>query len=725
MSTAQNQKQSAKTEKKLPKTEKIGSVTLNYAHYSGVDLYSDGKIEDELLQIVREHKPSEYPDVIERKASWPVLYHLSEMRGNIVDWLPMTGKEKVLEVGSGCGAVTATLARKAGSVTGVDLSRKRSLINATRNQEHDNIEIHVGNFRDIEPTLPADYDYIFLIGVFEYGQGYIGTDHPYENFLLMLMRHLKQNGRLVIAIENRLGLKYFAGAREDHLGTYFGGIEGYSLDSVARTFSKQGLIDILRRTGIQNYQFYYPYPDYKLMTTLYSDQRLPGPEELLDNVRNYDRARMALFNEKYAAREMLAEGLYPEFANSFEVVIGPGFPIQYCKYSNDRADEFKIRTEISVEAAGRRLVRKYPLGPAAEDHIRGMRSGYESMLDRFRGGDLEINDCQISDKAPVATFSYVTGTPLSELMDRCLFCDDLDGFRALFQEYMKRISYREDYPAADYDLIFDNILVNGQIWTIIDYEWVFGKRIPTRELAFRALYNYSLGDRRRNKLPIDEFYREIGLSEEDVERLLAEEDDFQKYVTGKHKAMVEMWKLIGCKSTTPPEMKAVEDPAILHRTDIVIYEDWGEGFSEEHFYHPAARYDDAGRVRMTLTIPEGVRAIRIDPANTECMVTVENMLLINVGIEPDAPEMKLTPNGAWLSDRSIVFNTADPGITVALDHVDLRRTAEDHLNLTMVMQTMTPSMAEDLAAYQLAEPEETPETTRKKPSWKRVFRKLF
>ena len=36
---------------KLP--EKIGNVTLNYQYYPGEDLYSDGSIEDELLDIPR------------------------------------------------------------------------------------------------------------------------------------------------------------------------------------------------------------------------------------------------------------------------------------------------------------------------------------------------------------------------------------------------------------------------------------------------------------------------------------------------------------------------------------------------------------------------------------------------------------------------------------------------------------------------------------------------
>ena len=127
----------------------------------------------------------------------------------------------ILEVGSGCGAITGALARKAGEVTCVDLSKKRSLINAYRHSECENVTIHVGNFTDVEPELPADYDYICLIGVFEYGQAYIGGKTPYEDFLKILQKHLAPDGRIVIAIENKYGLKYFAGCKEDHLAAGF------------------------------------------------------------------------------------------------------------------------------------------------------------------------------------------------------------------------------------------------------------------------------------------------------------------------------------------------------------------------------------------------------------------------------------------------------------------------------------------------------------------------
>ncbi len=135
--------------------------------------------------------------------------------------MPMDKHTKVLEVGSGMGAITGVLARKAGSVTCVELSRKRSLINAYRNQDCGNVTIHVGNFKDIEPTLPCDYDYVLLVGVFEYGQSYIDSDTPFEDFMRINQKHVGPGGNLVIAIENKMGMKYWAGCMEDLCRPFF------------------------------------------------------------------------------------------------------------------------------------------------------------------------------------------------------------------------------------------------------------------------------------------------------------------------------------------------------------------------------------------------------------------------------------------------------------------------------------------------------------------------
>lgn len=300
--------------------QKIGNVTLDFKYYPGEDLYSDGPVEEELLEIAKHYREEELNQVIAAKKSWPVLYHFSHIRQNILQWLPVKKTDKVLEIGAGCGAITGALAKKAEKVTCIELSKMRSTINAYRNQQYDNVHIMVGNFQDIEKNLQEKYDYITLIGVFEYAEGYMGTENPYVDMIARIATHLAPGGKIVIAIENRLGLKYWAGCTEDHKGTYFEGLEGYTQTSGVKTFSRTEFLQIMEKAGKFKTTFYYPYPDYKFPMTIYSDHYLPKKGELKENFCNFDRARLLLFDEPRVYDSLVESGMFREFSNSFLIL---------------------------------------------------------------------------------------------------------------------------------------------------------------------------------------------------------------------------------------------------------------------------------------------------------------------------------------------------------------------------------------------------------------------
>lgn len=693
-------------------TETIGKITLDYKHYPGEDFYCDGDVEDELLEIVKKYAPIEYQRIIEERASWPILYHLSPLRENIVDWIPMDKSAKVLEIGSGCGAITGKLAEKAGSVTSIDLSKKRSLINAYRHQDCENVTIHVGNFKDIEPDLPDDYDYICFIGVFEYGQSYIGTDNPYVDWLRMMQGHLKEGGRIIIAIENKMGLKYFAGCKEDHLGTWFSGIEDYAQGGGVRTFVRSRLEKMFQESGLTDYSFYYPYPDYKFMTTIYSDERLPKPGELYDNMRNFDRDRMLLFDEKQAFDGIVRDGLFPIFSNSYVAVIGEGFDIKYAKYSNDRAKEYAIRTEIK-EMDGERVVVKQALSEDAMDHIQNMETAYKDLEQRFQGGKLDINRCMLSYDKKSAQFDYIKGISLEEILDGCLERGDMDGFEELFVEYLERISFHQEMPVADYDLIFANILVTPKEdmteeelsakqfriedvkaadWTIIDYEWTFGKAMEAKEIAFRALYCYVLENEKRNRLELDRMIEKLGITEQEAEGYRQQEMEFQKFVTGKHKSMSEMREAIGYQVMEPQKwVHKFDDSSMKER--IQIYEDRGSGYQEEESYFVKDAYEGENRIRLELAVDGNVRMLRIDPAMDYCAVKMTELLFNGVKVEPN--KKRVLVNGRRMTDGSYVFATEDPNVNILIE--DLDRKAENVLEVEMEIVRLPAAIAQDMA----------------------------
>ena len=653
-------------EKTNKKIESIGRVNLDLTYYNGEDKYSDGQVEDDLLEIARDRSPAEFQDIIEESASWPVLYHLSELRENIVEWLPVDKSMKVLEVGAGCGAITGKLSEKAGSLTCCDLSYKRSRINAYRHQFCDNITIHVGNFTDVEKSLDRDFDYICLIGVFEYARGYVDSEDPYGDFLKLIHSHLKPGGTVVIAIENRFGLKYWAGCKEDHLGTYFSSIEGYPDGGVVRTFTDRKLIETARRSGFDEYHMYYPYPDYKFMTNLYSDRRLPNKGELKDNIRNFDRDRLLLFNEKDAYDTILDEGLFNLYSNSYMMVLGPEPGVKFARYSNDRARQYRIVTEM-IEQDGTCVVRKRALNEDAAGHLSEMAGAYKKLAKRYSGRDckLSIAPARLSEDGLTLEFDYVKGVSLEELLDDCLARNDQNGFVELFKEYMKRISYGEDKAdITDIDLIFSNILVNGDKWTVIDYEWTTSEVWKARDIAFRAIYCYVLEDKKRDKLSLDSIIELLNINPSTVVELREQEMSFQKSVTANHRSLAEIRELIGYRAV---DIETIESGSAGPETGLnmrpQVYEDTGRGFNEEESYF-------ADGFPFTMEVPSGRKAMRIDPCSSFCLVSIGEITWNGVPVPRGMLSFKT--NGRKVGRDTYAFATSDPGFTISLKGLEDR-----------------------------------------------------
>lgn len=298
--------------------DKIGNVNMDYTFYKGTDEYCDGAIEQEILEYVKNY--DDEMEILKLDNRWPVLYHISPVRKNILEWYEFESDADVLEVGAGCGAVTGAICERAASVTSVDLSKQRSLINAYRNKKYDNLNIIVANFNDIK--FEKKYDYITLIGVLEYASYYTDTDNPFVDFLKKLKGTLKEGGKLLVAIENKFGMKYWSGCVEDHTGRYYDGIMGYiNSESKVKTFSKDELIGIINEAGFNEYHFYYAFPDYKFAQQIFSDDYLPKENDLVCQTQTYDNDRFLMFNETLAYNNIINSHKFDFFSNSFFIEI--------------------------------------------------------------------------------------------------------------------------------------------------------------------------------------------------------------------------------------------------------------------------------------------------------------------------------------------------------------------------------------------------------------------
>lgn len=295
---------------------KIGKVILDLEHHDESLHYSDGDIEEELLQIVKTN--ASYERILLHDNRWPIVCHLSKERENILNWFPFSGAEDVLEIGSGCGALTGLLSQKCHSVTCNDISLRRSEINAYKNSDCDNVEILVGNFSAMD--FKKQFDVITLIGVLEYSAFYTKGVSPFHTMLDKVRTMMRPGGKLILAIENKFGLKYWAGCKEDHTARFYEGLEGYPNTKEIRTFSKRELSNMLEKAGYHKNCFYYPLPDYKFPKAIFSDDRPPRRGEIRDPERAYDQERLKTFDEIAVYNQLIEEKMFGFFANSFLVI---------------------------------------------------------------------------------------------------------------------------------------------------------------------------------------------------------------------------------------------------------------------------------------------------------------------------------------------------------------------------------------------------------------------
>lgn len=147
--------------------EYIGNMPLILDNYNGHDDYNEDDVFEEfLLRTTKENGDIAYSAVIAQNSSFPILYHLSHLRENIICWYSLSSEDHALEIGAGCGAVTGVLARNCGKVDCVDLSKRRCMVNAYRYRNFNNLRIYVSNFEDFVSNTAEKYSVIKLLSEF-------------------------------------------------------------------------------------------------------------------------------------------------------------------------------------------------------------------------------------------------------------------------------------------------------------------------------------------------------------------------------------------------------------------------------------------------------------------------------------------------------------------------------------------------------------------------------
>lgn len=482
---------------------------FNLKWYKNEDLYSEGEIEDLLVDIIANHEPENYVEAIKKYFNWSVYYHLTHTRKNILNWYSFDKEASVLEIGCGLGAITNVLCENCKEVTAVELSRKRAVGALLRCREKENLEIIVGNLNDIK--FEKKFDYITLIGVLEYQGSYTDTENPYADFLKKVKDLLKPEGKLLIAIENQYGLKYWCGAREDHTGLPFEGLNQYELSGKkVRTFSKAELDSLVKECGFEKTFFYYPMPDYKLPAVIYSQEVLPENENMLNMEYYYiSNTHTLIAREKYIYKDIIENKVFDFFANSFLVECtqkGEVGEITFASLSSKRYPEYQVGTRFTKD----KKVEKFALYKSfGEKHLAQIEKNEINM----KKEGVNVLSSVYEDEKLIS--DYVEAPTVEEVLLKAYRDKNKERIYEIWSmvnreilksspesSWEKNIIYglsidilsgKEKYgpilTSAYLDMILRNAFYKDEKITWFDQEWVL-ENVPAKFVLFRAINQF-------------------------------------------------------------------------------------------------------------------------------------------------------------------------------------------------------------------------------------------
>jgi GT2 family glycosyltransferase/2-polyprenyl-3-methyl-5-hydroxy-6-metoxy-1,4-benzoquinol methylase len=463
--------------------------------------YSDGdEVENRIACVIAEAQDVSLfsAELGAHQIDWPSIYHLSAVRANLLRPLaPLLSNRRVLEIGAGCGAISRYLGELNAEVLALEGSRRRAATAAGRCRDLSNVTVvnqTLEQFPDGE-----QFDVVTLIGVLEYARKYSAEPDGVAATLRRARSLLKEGGVLVIAIENQLGLKYFAGMHEDHLGRAMAGIQDhYSPDGVV-TFGRQELSEKILAAGFTDCEFALPFPDYKLPSNVILPAGWNGSSDfdaatLAGQATRSDRqlTHPLLFSTSQAFAVAQRNGLLADISNSFLILArstasAPGFgdaapDVLACHYAAERRPCYA--TSTTIRRAGKSI-------SVRRDYLIDPRAGHKSKL---------LSQALVEEP-------YAQGHLWSDELDRLLSCPGwtVQGVGAWLVAWLEALrahapeavpanlqSLRHPLPGHLIDAVPRNLVrAPDDRWTFFDQEWTLHLPVQIGYLAFRAL-NVSL-----------------------------------------------------------------------------------------------------------------------------------------------------------------------------------------------------------------------------------------
>ena len=349
-------------------------MKLNLDYYKSDIIYNKLDSEDKIIEeYINNVSEKEYPEILKKNENIEVLYALSETRKNIISWYPFEKNKNILEIGAGLGEITGELCKNAEKVISIEFSKSRGEAIAKRHFDKDNLEVIIGNLKDIK--FDKKFDYITLIGILEYAPIIFKTENSFKDLIDFCKNLLKENGKLLIATDNKFGMRNWSTTDIDEKNLRHNSISSSKNKNTCQIFSKSKLEKMIG----ENVKFYYPLPDYKFTNVIFTNDFLPDKNNIHRNMSFFYNDEILSFHENDGYLQIINENkeMFEFFANSYFIEFSNNLEdnnIKYVSYWNNRKPEYRLKTIIQGNK-----VYKYPTNDYAIKHIEQLKNNIDIM----------------------------------------------------------------------------------------------------------------------------------------------------------------------------------------------------------------------------------------------------------------------------------------------------------------------------------------------------------
>ncbi len=414
-----------------------------------------------------------------------------------------------------------------------------------------------------EQKIENDYDYIIMIGSYEFAPVFYNSKNPYTDLLVYLKNHLNEDGKILLTMNNKFGIKYFVGAKSKHYNTIFQSLTQTIDNTKSNLLSKNDLISAFNEADIKNYKFFYPVPDYRSASAIFSDEFLPDETtNKLSYPIAYNDESVILYSEVETLKQLANNNLFDKFCNSFFVELGKKElhnDVKFVSYNNLRKDKYNFMLVIH-----KNIIHKYPMFPEGKLHVKNIENNIINLKKlNFNVIDYVENDVIFSKFVPFKTLdSIITNMIKNQKIDEA--CNVIQNWYDYIKERL--IVYKsEDYTEKNvfklynididdnvleklniikmgfFDLVFENVFLdpNNQ-YLFYDQEW-YCENVPIEYILYRAisnLYCYSENainqyinfDEMLKKFEIFEYKKIFSKLEKAIQNEIIDEEKYKKYV---------------------------------------------------------------------------------------------------------------------------------------------------------------------------------------------------